>query len=452
MRRIVLGINCAVALFAGPAVAASSQKLAALTALEAKAQVLADRYDPAVTSFADVEMALGVTLKVYDGNKAVCAMPQCQVSKFTTPDAPFKYNVSVRGIARDEEGKAPSSVARDVVITITLEAKDKDLCFSETEWAAHLNASGWDPLQPFTIDEPSWGPDSDNLPGLRLQGFAARRGAAYLTLRGADMFSIEGWPDRAKLANLQGQQSCMKTVVIGKSPLDYRRSRGTLNVMDADTQAEFDQIQPRLQKAVANFTTASDINVLDAALGPLSYGVDQPCTATCHRIFDSHLGELAPMSLILFQFNSSVDSTSPNAFGWIAERAFLDVTLDSEAAAGLCFSLESWNDILTQKGWEPLKPFTTTRQAYGRYDPKTYKPPNVEIAVSGYATRRGTTYLTLASAGNSADFLRTYHEPGAFDRLQVLSTCLRSVTVGDSLPVEDAYDLANGLPRPKSPD
>ncbi|ESQ83161.1 hypothetical protein AEAC466_14970 [Asticcacaulis sp. AC466] len=451
MRCILLGTICTVLLFSGRAVAGASEKDITLTALEAKVQILADRYDSAVTSFADVETALGVTLKVYDDNETTCALPQCQVSKFSTQRAPFKYNVSVRGIARDAQGKVPSSLARDVEITITLDGKDKSLCFLGTKWTTRLTASGWEPLQPFTIDERAWGPGSNGLPDLHLQGFATRRGAAHLTLRGGGMSSIDGWPDRAKLSKLQRQQSCMKTVVIGSSPLDYRRSRGQLNILDADTQAEFDQNQSKLQKVVANFTTASDVNVLDSALGPLVYSVDQPCSATCHRMFDSNLGELAPMSLLLFQMNNNVDSSSPNAFSWIAEHAFLDVTLNSEAAAGLCFSLGNWNTVLTQAGWEALKPFATTRQAYGRFDPKTFNPPNVEVAVSGYATRRGTIYLTLASAGNSAQFLRSPHEPADFDRLQNLNKCLRSVTVGDSLTVEDAYDLANGLPRPKMP-
>jgi len=43
MNRILLGITCAVALFADPAMAATFEKQAALTTLEVKAQVLADR-------------------------------------------------------------------------------------------------------------------------------------------------------------------------------------------------------------------------------------------------------------------------------------------------------------------------------------------------------------------------------------------------------------------------
>jgi len=56
--------------------------------------------------------------------------------------------VSIGGIERDSEGKTPSSKARDVEVTITLEDKGKDQCFSLESWNNSLTKAEWEPLKP----------------------------------------------------------------------------------------------------------------------------------------------------------------------------------------------------------------------------------------------------------------------------------------------------------------
>lgn len=443
MRKFLTGVFV-LAILLGQACIGAAEARTPAAALQARLQAIVDRYDPATTTFSDVETALGIKLGRY--GSAHCATGGCMIWAYgDTRDN--DYSIEVIGHSTDFKDFDHSWTASGVVIVVKLVGEDKHRCFAQPDWSAHLSDTGWEPTLPFTYDTTAWevGKISD-MPVLRHKGFVTRHGGAYLTMDGPTGSEL----GKGGIDALQQRQDCMTMVTIGTSPIDYRRSRGTLNVLDADTQAEFDTFQAHLEGLATAFNIGTEFNDIDAAIGPVEGGIDQPCSRICTRQFDGAGGVLAPFSLLLYQMTTNVDATSPDPFtGWKGEHAFLDVSLDDDAAAGLCFSQDSWNDTLQKAGWEPLKSFATTRQVYGSLDIKKgdhFPSPDIDVAVNGYATRRGNIYLVLASAGNSAQFQRSSHEPADFDRVKALDTCLRAVTVGDSVPLQDDYNRANGLP------
>jgi len=221
------------------------------------------------------------------------------------------------------------------------------------------------------------------------------------------------------------------------------------NAQAASPAMELVSLQNKAQAFVSTVSTQTSIGDVQGTLGTNQGTVDQPCGAVCSRIFQVTGGKALPFSATLFQYSRSQNiSTYHFDRPFVPEEVLFELDVAGNPDNTVCFSQASWNAVLTQAGWEPLKPYDTTipvkvtddKDAFDRNDEAAARV--VDVPVHGFATRRGDRYLTLTPIAGS--FWNTALLLGPdLQSAEAMGNCLR-VVITDRHVAKKGYELSQG--------
>jgi hypothetical protein len=218
------------------------------------------------------------------------------------------------------------------------------------------------------------------------------------------------------------------------------------------SQTELAQLQTKAMAFVSTVATQTEIGQVQAALNTNEGSVDQPCGRMCSRNFEVAGGKTVPFGATLLQYTSRLNANNYHYDRpFEAEEVLFELDIAATAPADACFSETLWNTALTQAGWEPLKPYDTTvkirvtddKDAFARDDETAARV--VEVAVHGFATKRGDRYLTL-SPSTGAYWNTAMVLSSDLQAAQALGNCLRTVIDDRHLAKKDYTTATTAKP------